>query len=157
MNSVQLVALFFKGRVSDNLSITFLFGYWSGHLVDKIDDALVGDAAVGLEAHLAGAAVAVAHLDAVVFQLTAQFPQRPAIDLRVGPAAVAGKAAAADTFGQEDIGCLKAPKKPNWHDSAIVSSESQKTSIYLKLNYLQVVIIRFAANWRTSVAPSVAT
>ena len=36
-----------------------------GDLVDEVDDALVGDAAVGLQTDLTGAAVAVAHLDAV--------------------------------------------------------------------------------------------
>ena len=45
----------------------------AGDLVDEVDDALVGDAAVGFQTHLACAAVAVAHLDAVVLQLLTQF------------------------------------------------------------------------------------
>ena len=71
--------------------------------VDEVDDALVGDGAVGLEADFAGAAVAVAHLDAVVLELLAQFPTCPAINFGVGPSAVAGKAAAAHALGQEDM------------------------------------------------------
>ena len=48
--------------------------FTGGDLVDEIDDALVGDAAVGFKSDLAGAAVAVTHLDAVVHQLLVQFP-----------------------------------------------------------------------------------
>ena len=38
----------------------------AGDLVDEIDDALVRNAAIGFQTHLAGAAVAVAHLDIFV-------------------------------------------------------------------------------------------
>ena len=48
--------------------------FFGGGFVDEVDDADVGDAAVGFQADFAGAAVAVAHLDAVVLQLAAQFP-----------------------------------------------------------------------------------
>lgn len=71
--------------------------------VDEIDDALVGDAAVGLQPHLTGAAIAVAHLDAVLLELTAQLPEGPAVNLGVGPPTVAGKGAAAHALGQEDM------------------------------------------------------
>ena len=74
----------------------------AGDLVDEVDDALVGDTAVGFQTHLAGAAVAVAHLDAVVFQLFTQLAQCPAVDLGMSPATIAGKAAASHALGQED-------------------------------------------------------
>ena len=66
---------------STKVSITqYFFELWTnlflglGDFVDEVDDADVGNAAVGFQAHLAGAAIAVTHLDAVVLQLTAQFP-----------------------------------------------------------------------------------
>ena len=74
-----------------------------GHLVDEVGDVEVWDAAVGFQADLAGAAVAVAYLDAVVLKLLAQFSQCPAVDLGVGPTSVTGKATTADALGQEDV------------------------------------------------------
>lgn len=71
-------------------------------LVDEIDDAHIGDAGVRLKTYLAGAAVAVAHLDFISLYLRTKLAQSVAIQLGEGEAPVASEAAAAYTLGQED-------------------------------------------------------
>ena len=72
-------------------------------LVYEIGNAHIGDAAVGLEANFAGAAVGIAYLNLVFFYLALQFPQSPLVGFGMRPAAVSGKAATAHALGKEHV------------------------------------------------------